>query len=249
MNKRFLEDDGCFGTPVSDPARRHGGAAPKSSGPGMNNPHDLDALVRMLEHPWTPTGGVYCAVALAYETFAVVVPRHVATREGSVPLMYSGEGSTPRLARMRAMRACILGHARRAADGREPQFSAADMLYYNAVLDQWARDLFGDNMAITRGVPWHHWKATHSGAARYRVRSTSTGRQRGGGGAEGQLLVTYGVFSLKHPAYTDATPYPSDPFDDHTRTAREFVESFQVVGYSWPAEPGHLLGQPPTERP
>lgn len=216
---------------------------------GMNNPHELDALVRMLEHPWTPSpSGVYAAAAIAYETFAVVVPWEAACGRVA-PALYTAEGPTPRLARMRAMRSCILNHAKRTANGAEPQFSEADMLYYNAVLDQWARDLFGDSTAITRGLPWYHWKDVRSGAPRYRVRGTSTGRQRGGGGMEGQLLVTYGAFSPKHPAYTDATPYPSDPFENHTRTAREFVESFQVVGYSWPAEPGHLLGQPPTESP
>lgn len=40
-----------------------------------------------------------------------------------------------------------------------------------------------------------------------------------------------------------------DPFEAHTRTAREFVESFEVAGYRWPAEPAHLLGEPSAESP
>ena len=187
----------------------------------------------------------YCAVALGYDTFATVVPAEVVEPERNVPLLYPGEGLTPRLARMRAMRACLLHHPKRTADGRGPQFAPADVLYYNAVLDQWTRDLFEDSAAITRGVTWAHWKHTHPGSVRYRVIGTSTGRQRGGGGIEGQLLVTYAAIPAGH---WPGTPTP-DPFEAHTRTAREFVESFEVAGYRWPAEPGHLLGEPPAESP
>lgn len=214
--------------------------------PRLNNPHDLDALVRMLEHPWKPEGP-YCAVALGYNTFTTVVPAEAVEPERHVsPLVYRGEGPTPRLARMRAMRELVLMHGQRTADGRGPQFAPADVVYYSAVLDQWALDLFvWDNAAITRGVTWAHWKHTHPGAPRYRVIGTSTGRQRGSGGIEGQLLVTYIALSAGHGP---GAPTP-DPFEAHTRTAREFVESFQVAGYRWPAEPGHLLGEPPAESP
>ena len=115
----------------------------------MNNPHDLDALVRMLEYPWKPEGP-YRAAALAYGTFATVTPWEATRPERSVPRLYTGAGPTPRLARMRAMRACYLEHPHRTADGRPPAFSDAETLYYNAVLDQWVRDLFGDNAAITQ---------------------------------------------------------------------------------------------------